>query len=94
MVTAGAALAAGRSEAGWIDQRVVPRRPIVDPPAERALADRFTDLRRHFIFEYYPWYRTNPYRHWNEADRQPPIVQSAPGSTGKARPVFRSALLS
>ena len=51
----------------------MPRRPIADLPAERPLADRFPDLRRHFIFEYYPWYRTNPYRHWNEADRQPPI---------------------
>ena len=37
------------------------------------LSDRFPDLSRHFIFEYYPWYGTNPYRHWNEAGRRPPI---------------------
>lgn len=38
-----------------------------------ALADRYADLHRHFIFEYYPWYAANPYRHWDEADRLPPI---------------------
>jgi hypothetical protein len=49
------------------------KRPVTDPPSRRTLQDRFPDLRRHFIFEYYPWYRTNPWAHWNEADRQPPI---------------------
>jgi glycosyl hydrolase family 99 len=33
----------------------------------------FQDLRRHFIFEYYPWYQSDPWRHWNEAGRTPPI---------------------
>jgi hypothetical protein len=37
------------------------------------LRARYRDLRRHFIFEYYPWYGVNPWRHWNEADRVPPI---------------------
>jgi hypothetical protein len=41
-------------------------------PRRFALSDRFRDLRRHFVFEYYPWYRTNPFDHWNEADRVPP----------------------
>lgn len=36
------------------------------------LRDRFPDLSRHFIFEYYPWYGADPYRHWNEAGRRPP----------------------
>jgi len=36
------------------------------------LRARFTDLKRHFIFEYYPWYRTNPWFHWNQWDRVPP----------------------
>jgi hypothetical protein len=36
------------------------------------LSSRFRDLPRHFVFEYYPWYRTNPFGHWNEADRVPP----------------------
>lgn len=30
------------------------------------------DLRRHFVFEYYPWYRTDPWEHWDEAARRPP----------------------
>ena len=42
-------------------------------PASRPLGQRFPDLARHFVFEYYPWYAANPYRHWNEADRHPPI---------------------
>ncbi|WP_396626376.1 hypothetical protein [Luteitalea sp.] len=38
-----------------------------------SLAARFPDLRRRFVFEYYPWYDTDPWYHWNEADRNPPI---------------------
>jgi hypothetical protein len=34
--------------------------------------DRFSDLRRHFLFEYYPWYRTEPWEHWDEWNRRPP----------------------
>jgi hypothetical protein len=34
--------------------------------------DRFTDLKRHFLFEYYPWYRTDPWEHWDEWERRPP----------------------
>jgi len=36
------------------------------------LADRFSDLRRHFVFEYYPWYRTDPWEHWPEGGHHPP----------------------
>ena len=36
------------------------------------LADRFSDLRRHFLFEYYPWYRTDPWEHWPEGGHNPP----------------------
>ncbi|HJS74253.1 MAG TPA: hypothetical protein VJ921_08210, partial [Vicinamibacteria bacterium] len=36
------------------------------------LGERFPDLRRHFVFEYYPWYGRDPWRHWNELDRRPP----------------------
>jgi Glycosyl hydrolase family 99 len=58
----------------------VPRRPAGYPEYEvfdagavgRVLRERFPDLRNHFIFEYYPWYATNPWRHWNEAGRTPP----------------------
>ena len=37
-----------------------------------ALREAFPDLRRHFVFEYYPWYGRDPWRHWNEAGRNPP----------------------
>jgi Glycosyl hydrolase family 99 len=48
---------------------------IVREPAHGAhrLANRFSDLRRHFVFEYYPWYGTSPYRHWDQDDRHPPV---------------------
>jgi Glycosyl hydrolase family 99 len=36
------------------------------------LAERFSDLRRHFAFEYYPWYRTDPWEHWPEGGHHPP----------------------
>jgi hypothetical protein len=55
---------------------VRPRRnptPPVDWTATAAtLRQRFRDLRRHFVFEYYPWYGTNPWRHWEQWDRHPP----------------------
>ena len=38
----------------------------------RQLRQRFSDLRNHFIFEYYPWYATNPWQHWDQAGRNPP----------------------
>jgi hypothetical protein len=41
-------------------------------PQRRTLLDRFSDLRRHFVFEYYPWYRTDPWEHWPEAGSHPP----------------------
>src|SRR5262249_32575579 len=34
--------------------------------------ERFAALRRHFLFEYSPWYRTDPWEHWNEFGRNPP----------------------
>ena len=66
---AGVALAAAPGDF----QRDVPKRPGSVTVPRRPLAERFADLRRHFIFEYYPWYQTNPYGHWNEAERNPPI---------------------
>lgn len=45
-------------------------RPAALPGA--TLAERFADLRRHFVFEYYPWYGADPWRHWTQWDRQPP----------------------
>ena len=54
----------------------VPASPSPPPPGSPttpALARRYADLPRHFIFEYYPWYGTNPYRHWDQWDRVPPL---------------------
>jgi hypothetical protein len=50
----------------------VPRTPGGYPPfpafdadaVGRQLRQQFGDLRNHFIFDYYPWYGTNPWRHW------------------------------
>lgn len=36
------------------------------------LRARFDDLRSHFIFEYYPWYGTDPWRHWDQGGVSPP----------------------
>ena len=49
------------------------------PPAGlRGLRTRFPDLRRRFIFEYYPWYGRDPWRHWDAEDRTPPHDVAAP----------------
>ena len=40
---------------------------------------RFSDVRQHFIFEYYPWYGGPPeYTHWDYLGRVPPDDLSAP----------------
>jgi hypothetical protein len=47
---------------------------------ERAAAflrGRFRDLRRHFVFEYYPWYGTSPWVHWEQWERKPPTDLAA-----------------
>jgi hypothetical protein len=36
------------------------------------LRQTYSDLPRHFVFEYYPWYGANPWRHWNAGNRTPP----------------------
>lgn len=48
-------------------------------PLVLGLASRFPDLRRHFIFEYYPWYGGAPdYVHWDYLDRRPPDDIASP----------------
>jgi Glycosyl hydrolase family 99 len=37
------------------------------------LRRRYPDLRRRFVFEYYPWYSVTPWRHWDQWDRHPPV---------------------
>jgi hypothetical protein len=36
------------------------------------LRARFGDLRHRFVFEYYPWYARDPWRHWDQWQRRPP----------------------
>ena len=36
------------------------------------LRERYRNFRRHFVFEYYPWYANDPFRHWQQWDREPP----------------------
>jgi len=42
-----------------------------------SLRSRFSDLPQHFLFEYYPWYHDDPWRHWKDLRRQPPFDISA-----------------
>lgn len=54
-----------------------PRRRNPNPPVDwttlgARLREQFRDLKRHFVFEYYPWYGTSPWRHWDQWDRKPP----------------------
>src|SRR5689334_11111606 len=54
-----------------------PRPDRLDQRAEAEAFDylrrTFSDLPRHFIFEYYPWYGANPYRHWEDPGLDPPV---------------------
>jgi len=46
-------------------------------PRKGTLQARFPDLRRRFVFEYYPWYDNDPWFHWNDADHVPPLDVTA-----------------
>ena len=55
-----------------------PELPPFDAAAVgRVLRQRFPSLRQHFVFEYYPWYSTDPWRHWNQWQRVPPFDLAA-----------------
>src|SRR5215510_8838842 len=55
-----------------IETPTAPATPTPSPGSD--LAALYPDLRRHFIFEYYPWYGGPPgYRHWEQFDRVPPL---------------------
>jgi hypothetical protein len=55
-------------------------RGALPPPGEAAPpalpgalpAGVFDDLRRRFVWEYYPWYGRDPWRHWQQWERVPP----------------------
>jgi len=84
LAAAPAALSAGCLPPGNRDEPTppppsdpTPSPPTVPAPSEWAAFTAklavFRDRRRHFIFEYYPWYHSDPWRHWDEAGRKPPI---------------------
>ena len=54
-----------------------PASALAATPLE-VLRARFPDLRRRFVFEYYPWYASDPYRHWDEEGRTPPADLASP----------------
>jgi len=66
VATAGVAIGASPLAASPLSDSIVAQR--------RPLLERFSDLRRHFAFEYYPWYRTDPWEHWPEAGTNPPAT--------------------
>jgi hypothetical protein len=67
--------------AGCTPTTVGPAPPSVvraTPAPLPSLARRFSDLRRHFIFDFYPWYTGPPgYVHWDYLDRHPPLDLSS-----------------
>jgi len=58
-----------------IPSEVPPPIVRVNPNVERLT--RFSDLQRHFVFEYYPWYALDPVLHWDLGDRHPPVDLSS-----------------
>ena len=69
---AGGAAASGSAGAVAAESGPFPWREYGD-----RLRSRFRDPRRHFIFEYYPWYSADPYWHWTQWDRRPPTDLAA-----------------
>jgi len=67
--------AAGAAALGLAPRLVRAQGPARGPAT---LTQKFSDLRQHFIFEYYPWYGGPPdYDHWDYLDRKPPFDLSA-----------------
>ncbi len=50
-----------------------PRRRSTGPPPAACCGAGIPTSAQHFAFEYYPWYRTDPWRHWDQWDRRPPL---------------------
>ncbi len=70
---------AGCRTAAPIETPRAPGAPPAAPPTSSDLLRRFPDLRRHFVFEYYPWYGGPPdYEHWDYLDRRPPVDLGSP----------------
>jgi len=72
--------AASLAAAAWARPALAagPQRLTPPPDVLAPLAQRFSDLRRHFIFDFYPWYGGPPdYLHWDYLDRHPPLDLSS-----------------
>jgi hypothetical protein len=67
--------------ASWVRPALAAGTPTVAPPLPAplpTLAQQFADLRRHFIFDFYPWYGGPPdYLHWDYLERRPPLDLSS-----------------
>jgi hypothetical protein len=74
-----ASLGAGQRTGIRVGRRAIRRdgsSPLPNASVFRSLGARLAHvpgLRRHFIFEYYPWYGTSPWMHWDENFRAPPL---------------------
>ena len=66
--------AAGRASAEGLSNEAIDALLV---ESGQKLRTQYSDLRRHFIFEYYPWYARNPIRHWDQWDRLPPLDLAA-----------------
>ena len=75
IAVAGSPAVDGLPAAGSDDLRPPEEFPWTE--ISRALRSQYPDLRRHFAFEYYPWYATDPYRHWQQWGREPPTDLAA-----------------
>jgi hypothetical protein len=70
-----AAAPAGVLARPWLPQGAL--KPWPEPAFDwvsigRLLRQRHRRLAEHFVFEYYPWYGVDPWRHWDQWDRRPP----------------------
>ena len=70
-----AAAPAGALAGVWVPQgrlKPAPQARFDWAAAGRLLRRRHPGLAGHLIFEYYPWYGVDPWRHWDQWDRTPP----------------------
>ena len=78
-LAAGGSAAAGVAGAGhfWAQATLEEGQPFPWRRFGDQLRGRFRDPRRHLVFEYYPWYAADPFRHWTQWDRVPPTDLAA-----------------
>ena len=75
-ITRRAFLATSCVATAWIARLQARSNQEVEFPwsdVRKVLQERFSALKRHIIFEYYPWYANDPFRHWQQWGRVPPV---------------------